>query len=68
MRTAASFDIDTLTVQDMAELLCVSSRTVWRWVASGRIPAPVRIGCRSTRWRVGDVQRYIDELPEARQR
>jgi predicted DNA-binding transcriptional regulator AlpA len=33
-----------------------SSASVWRDVAAGRIAKPVRVGARSTRWRVGDLR------------
>lgn len=63
MHPASPFDLDFVTARDVAELLCVSRRTVWRWTAAGRLPAPVRVGARCTRWRVSDLQRYFDALP-----
>jgi len=63
MPFANPFDFDFVTARDVAELLCVSPRTVWRWAAAGRLPAPVRVGVRCTRWRVRDLQRYLDALP-----
>jgi prophage regulatory protein len=62
MRPVSSFDIDFVTARDVAELLCVSPRTVWRWSATGQLPPPVRVGARCTRWRVSDLQRYLDAL------
>jgi prophage regulatory protein len=59
----APFDLEFVTARDVAELLCVSPRTVWRWAATGQLPAPVRVGPRCTRWRVSDLQRYLDALP-----
>jgi excisionase family DNA binding protein len=63
MHPARTLDFDFVTARDVAELLCVSTRTVWRWAAAGRLPAPVRVGGRCTRWRVSDLQRYFDALP-----
>lgn len=34
----------------------ISDPTVWRWVKSGRLPAPVKIGPNTTAWRVGDLR------------
>lgn len=48
-----------IDVQEVARLLTVSPRTVWRWLSQGELPAPVRIGG-SVRWRLGDVRRWID--------
>lgn len=33
-----------------------SLASTWRDVANGFLPPPIRIGARSTRWRVGDVR------------
>ena len=57
---------DLWTVRDVARCLSVSERTVWRWAALGRLPAPVRLQRRSTRWRVADIRRYLDGLAPAR--
>ena len=34
----------------------VSAPTIWRWVKSGRLPAPVKLGPNTTAWRVGDLR------------
>lgn len=34
----------------------VSHATIWRWVAAGAIPAPIRLSPRVTAWRVGDIR------------
>ncbi|SED20263.1 transcriptional regulator, AlpA family [Rhizobiales bacterium GAS191] len=36
-----------------------SSASTWRDVAAGRLAPPVRVGERSSRWRVGDVRSSI---------
>ncbi len=48
-----------LTLREVAELLNVSIRTVYRLVAGGVLPAPVKIG-RSTRFRPDDVERCVE--------
>lgn len=51
--------VDTLlTAEDLAQMLKVSERTLWRLLSAGRIPNPVRIGG-STRWRLAEVQEWI---------
>ena len=49
------------TVKDVAQALKVSQRQVWKLLAGGRIPAPVRIG-RSVRWPVEAIARWIETL------
>ena len=39
-----------------------SVATVWRRVRDGQIPAPHRLGKRSTRWRVGDLRELLAEI------
>ena len=48
-----------LTAQDIARMLQVSVRTVWRLRDSGKIPRAVTIGG-SIRWRTSEIQRWIE--------
>jgi excisionase family DNA binding protein len=48
-----------LTVKDVAAMLRVHTRTVWRMSASGDIPAPKKLGPRTVRWRMSDLAEYI---------
>lgn len=43
---------------EVAELLGVSTRTLWRLLSEGRLPQPVRLGG-NTRWRLADVESWI---------
>ena len=43
----------------------VSYTTVWRWVRSGRFPAPVKIGPRAVRWRESEIEAWLAERPRA---
>lgn len=51
-----------LQADQVAELLGVSSRSVWRMAAAGDIPAPVKIGPRLVRWRLATLERYLEGL------
>lgn len=33
--------------------------TIWRWAASGRIPAPLKLGPGTTRWEVAEVRKAL---------
>ena len=46
---------------EVAELLGVSPRTLWRLLSEGGVPQPVRLGG-STRWRLSDVESWIAGL------
>ena len=47
-----------MDVRDVARELKVSPRQVWKLVASGQFPKPVRIA-RSVRWRRDEVTAWI---------
>lgn len=48
-----------LTDFDIANLLKVSRRQVWKLLAMGRLPDPLRIS-RSVRWRAADIDKWIE--------
>ncbi len=47
-----------LNVQQVAFLMGVSSRTIWRLVSLGELPAPVSLG-RAKRWPREAIESYI---------
>ncbi len=49
-----------ITVAELAQMMQVSVRTLWRLLSAGQIPAPIRIGG-NTRWRVEEINRWIAE-------
>jgi excisionase family DNA binding protein len=54
---------ELLTVREVAELMKVSRRTVWRWVAQGRLPIPVRYSRTCVRWKASIMRAYLEALP-----
>lgn len=54
-----------LTVEDLAKLLHVSVRTVWRLRRNAALPPPLKIGG-GVRWRMGDVSAWLEQgCPQA---
>jgi prophage regulatory protein len=49
-----------MTVEDLAKLLRVSVRTVWRLRQNACLPHPVKIGG-GVRWRMSDVKAWIEQ-------
>jgi len=47
-----------LSVQDLARVLAISVRSVWRRDSAGQIPRPVRIG-RSVRWLYEEIIDWV---------
>ena len=51
-------------VEDVAAMMNLSARTIWRRVADGSFPAPVKYGAQQ-RWRRSDVVAYIESRHDA---
>jgi prophage regulatory protein len=43
-------------------LIPVSKSTWWAGVKNGRFPKPVKLGPRTTAWRVEDIRNLIDQI------
>ena len=54
---------------EVARLLDVSTRTLWRQLSAGQIPKPVRFGG-TVRWRIDELRKWIADgcpLPRVRE-
>ena len=62
MRAEARLDHlrELLTAAEAAEVAGVAKRSWWRYVSSGRAPAPVRLGG-AVRWRRTELAEWIAE-------
>ena len=49
-----------ITARKLAQLLEVSTRTLWRLRSAGQLPEPIRLGG-AVRWRLDDVRKWIGE-------
>jgi excisionase family DNA binding protein len=60
MRAEARLDHlrELLTAAEAAEVAGVAKRSWWRYVSSGRAPAPVRLGG-AVRWRRSELAEWI---------
>ena len=47
--------------QELEELFKVSRATIYRWVKSGHFPKPIHLGANMVRWKVSDIQEWMDE-------
>lgn len=57
-RREAAIGERLLNVRELAERLGVSARMVFKMLAAGKLPAPIRLG-RSLRWRAAAVDAWI---------
>ncbi len=53
---------ELLTAREVARRLNIGMRTVWRWSASGELPAPVRLGKagRVVRWKAVEIDSFLE--------
>ncbi len=52
-------EVVLLKADEVAQMLSISTRTLWRLVSVKKFPEPVRLGG-STRWRVCDVKAWVE--------
>jgi len=52
-------------VQNIAKRLDVSQSCVWRWVAAGKLPKPIKLSRRVTVWRADEIDAAIEKLGQA---
>ena len=53
-----------LTISDLMRLTGYKSRsTIYRLVESGTCPRPVKLGGDRTRWRSGEIEDWLNNLP-----
>jgi len=50
-----------INVQTVASMLGTGKSTIWRWVSNGMLPEPVRLGMRTTRWKLSEINQFISD-------
>lgn len=48
-----------ITADELAAILRMSKRSVWRLVGTGEIPEPLHVGG-STRWNLAEIEAWLD--------
>jgi predicted DNA-binding transcriptional regulator AlpA len=51
-----------LDVKGAVDFYGVSTATIWRWAKEKRIPQPVKIGLRFTRWRTAGIHKPLKNV------
>ena len=56
-----------LNVGEVADMIDVSIDTIWRWTRNGSFPAPIKLGARTTRWTLSEIQNWAASrnIPDA---
>lgn len=56
-----------LKAKEAANLLQISVPTLWRWVAAGTIPKPIKFGNSNSRWPRSDLLAAIEHAKVSRE-
>lgn len=51
------------TAKEVAALLGLHPKSIWRYVNEGKLAEPIKRGSRFTRWKQSDVERFINPPP-----
>lgn len=49
----------------LPQILClipIGKSTWWAWVASGKAPAGIKLGRKTTAWKVEDIRQFLQKL------
>lgn len=52
--------------QVVCERFGVHRSTVHRWIASGRFPPPIKLNAGTARWRVAEIEAFIEKAASER--
>jgi predicted DNA-binding transcriptional regulator AlpA len=54
---------DLLSSHEVADRFSIAHRTLWKMVARGQFPQPIRFNSRLVRLKTRDLQAYLDSMP-----
>ncbi len=49
-----------ITASDLAQMLQISERQIWRMRDTGRLPSPIELGPKNLRWSRGEILEWIE--------
>jgi excisionase family DNA binding protein len=58
-RANAPVPPELLKSAEVAQMLSIGTRTLWRWSRSGKMPRPIRIADGTVRFRRAEIQDWI---------
>ncbi|WMP16961.1 helix-turn-helix transcriptional regulator [Thiothrix lacustris] len=50
------------TVKEVAILFKLSTSSIWRLTKEGKLPPPVKIGLKATRWKQSELEEFIGAM------
>ena len=55
-----------LKSKEVREILSISTRCLWRWVAEGKLPRPIHMGYRVRRWWASEIYASLKTIQAAK--
>ena len=52
-----------LTIEEVKSRVRVGTATLYRWMASGQFPEPLRVGPKCIRWPSAEVETWLQSRP-----
>ena len=52
-----------ITVKEASSITGQSTSSIWRKSKTGQFPEPLKLSVRCTRWKITEVQKWMDSLP-----
>lgn len=51
-----------LRVKQVLEVIPVAKSTIWQWVKEDRFPKPIKLGGKTTVWKMSEIQRFVETV------
>lgn len=51
-----------IRLPEILNLLPIGRSTWWLWVATGKAPKGIKLGAKTTAWKLSDIQKLLDDL------
>lgn len=51
-----------IRLPEILNLLPIGRSTWWLWVATGKAPKGIKLGAKTTAWKLADIQKLLDDL------
>ncbi|MEH8044269.1 AlpA family phage regulatory protein [Gallibacterium anatis] len=60
LKSSNAVNKQLLNIDEVRAITGFSTTTIYKYVKSGEFPAPKKCGGRAVRWRLADIQAYIE--------
>ena len=61
----SSLEVRLITMREVMRICALGRSTVYNLMAARQFPQPVKIGRRGVRWRLSDIEEWVESRPVA---